>query len=91
MQFWLLFPQKLFITNIQSLRVANQNAGFIVDKIQEANQNVGKNLMLAYSTFQLEDKAIEQLLEYYGGRYNPCEFIVVERQSLSACSPDWVK
>lgn len=47
--------------------------------------------MLAYSTFQLEDKAIEQLLEYYGGRYNPCEFIVVERQSLSACTPDWVK
>ena len=40
---------------------------------------------------QIEDKAIEELLEHYGGRYNPCEYIVVERQTRKTDSPDWVK
>ena len=41
--------------------------------------------------FKIEDKAIEQLLEHYGGRFNPCELIEVSREIKREASPNWVK
>ena len=34
---------------------------------------------------------MEQLIEYYGGRYNPCEYILVKRETRKTGSPNWVK
>ncbi|CAB4004855.1 inhibitor of Bruton tyrosine kinase [Paramuricea clavata] len=71
------------------------NSNMKFDKIQELQEqetaNRERDMKKPLSLIQIEDKAIEQLLEHYGGRYNPCEYIVVERQTRSAGSPDWVK
>ncbi|XP_028412320.1 inhibitor of Bruton tyrosine kinase-like [Dendronephthya gigantea] len=65
------------------------------DKIQEIQEQETANrewdMKKPLSLIQIEDKAMAQLLEYYGGRYNPCEYIVVKRETRKTSKPDWVK
>ena len=41
--------------------------------------------------FQLEERAMEELLQYYGGKDNACEVISVERIPSTAAKPVWRK
>ena len=41
--------------------------------------------------FQLEERAMEELLQYYGGKDNACELITVERIPSTAAKPVWKK
>ncbi|XP_048577771.1 inhibitor of Bruton tyrosine kinase isoform X2 [Nematostella vectensis] len=38
---------------------------------------------------QLEDRAIHELLEHYGGRFNACELVTVERVPSGIAAPVW--
>ncbi|CAH3121307.1 unnamed protein product [Pocillopora meandrina] len=40
---------------------------------------------------QLEERAMEELLQYYGGKDNACEFVTVERIPSTAAKPVWRK
>lgn len=41
--------------------------------------------------FQLEERAMEELLQYYGGKDNACELVTVERVPSTAAKPVWKK
>lgn len=39
--------------------------------------------------FQLEEKAMKELLEFYGGEFNPEERITVRRCDVKFINPSW--
>lgn len=41
--------------------------------------------------FQLEERAMEELLQHYGGKDNACELIIVERIPSTTAKPVWKK
>jgi len=48
-------------------------------------------LFYLFLWFQLEERAMEELLQYYGGKDNACELITVERIPSTAAKPVWKK
>lgn len=40
---------------------------------------------------QLEEKAMEELLQHYGGQDNACEFVTVQRIGSTIAKPVWKK
>ena len=50
-----------------------------------------KNSWLFFFSSQLEERAMEELLQYYGGLDNACEFVTVQRVPTTAARPVWKK
>lgn len=47
--------------------------------------------MATFLSSQLEERAMEELLQYYGGLDNACEFVTVQRVPTTAARPVWKK
>ena len=47
--------------------------------------------MATFLSSQLEERAMEELLQYYGGLDNPSEFVTVQRVPTTAARPVWKK
>ena len=47
--------------------------------------------MIISFVLQLEERAMEELMQFYGGIHNACEFVTVERIPSTAARPVWKK
>ncbi|XP_031570071.1 inhibitor of Bruton tyrosine kinase-like [Actinia tenebrosa] len=56
---------------------------------ERENTNLNRAKEKPLSLIQLEDRAIQELLEYYGGRDCACEIITVERVPAATATPVW--
>ncbi|KAJ7363616.1 hypothetical protein OS493_009778 [Desmophyllum pertusum] len=63
----------------------------ILESQEQENTNLNKFSRKPFHLTQLEEKAMEELLQYYGGKDNACEFVTVERIPSTAASPVWKK
>jgi len=63
----------------------------ILETQQEEDTNLAKFSRKPFHLTQLEERAMEELLQYYGGKDSACELITVERIPSTAAKPVWKK
>ncbi|XP_078373752.1 inhibitor of Bruton tyrosine kinase-like isoform X1 [Oculina patagonica] len=63
----------------------------ILETQEQENTNLNEFSRKPFHLTQLEERAMEELLQYYGGKDNACEFVTVERIPSTAAKPVWKK
>lgn len=63
----------------------------ILECEEKENTNLNRFNKKPFHLTQLEERAMEELLQYYGGKDNACEFVTVERIPSTAAKPIWRK
>jgi len=63
----------------------------ILESQEQENTNLDKVSKKPFHLTQLEERAMEELLQYYGGKDNACEFVTVQRIPSTAARPVWRK
>lgn len=84
-------PKRAWQTRVASSPPSPSAFSNILQSQQQEHTNLDRARKKPLHLIQIEDQAIEELLNYYGGRDNPCEFVTVERMSATAATPVWKK